>query len=548
MSQSLGLVHGYGLSGAGSNLWTRSIVRALCRLGHTVHLVCQESRPEAYEFVGEARAYDADGAPQPLFTRETPYEGRCVVHRPALAVLPTYVRPRRRSEYVFAIPDLDDDAVEEYVARNARVLARLAPEVVGFCVNHVVLSAQAAQRAKAETGVLFAVLPHGSAIEYVVKKDPRMMRAASETLAAADRVFALNGEMEGRLRDVFGDVTGLMEKVARMPVGVDTEEFVVAARSDRPSRVEHLADLIADVPRGRTAEQQAALRDGLRGDLSEDGLAALLRSGTDYVSSAPDADAEAKLRQVDWAEAPVALYVGRLIAAKGLPTFVAAIPEVAARVPEARFVIAGTGGLREAMEALVWAFAHGEVALARRIVAAGAALDDAGARPEPFPHAAAYLDRLEAEGRLDALFERAAQQLRTEHVVFTGFLDHGPLSELYAVADVGVFPSVVREASPLVVPEAAASGTLPIGTDHGGMGDSLRTLAAELPEAARDLVLLRAEPEHTVADLVERMTTALQEPGRYAEPLRAAAVARYDWRSIAARLAESLAALASPPA
>src|SRR5690606_10087361 len=123
-------------------------------------------------------AYDADGAPERLFTRETPYPGRCIVHRPDLAVLPTYVRPRRPSDYVRAIPDLDDDAIEEYVVRNARVLARLAPEVAGFCVNHVVLSAQAAMRTKAETGVPFAVLPHGSAIEYVVKKDPRMHAAA----------------------------------------------------------------------------------------------------------------------------------------------------------------------------------------------------------------------------------------------------------------------------------------------------------------------------------------------------------------------------------
>ena len=44
------------------------------------------------------------------------------------------------------------------------------------------------------------------------------------------------------------------------------------------------------------------------------------------------------------------------------------------------------------------------------------------------------------------------------------------------------------------------------------------------------------------------LAAALQEPGRYAEPLRAAAVARYDWRAIAGRLAETLAALASSPA
>ena len=183
MSHSLGIVHGYGFSGAGSNLWTRSIVRALCHLGHTVHVVCQESRPERYDFVSEAVTYDAAGTPERLFSRETPYPGRCIVHRPTLAVLPTYVRPRTKSSYVYSILDLDDDAIEDYVERNARVLERVGAEVGGFCVNHVVLASVAAQRVKARTGVPFGVLPHGSAIEYVVKKDARMHAAASAAVA-----------------------------------------------------------------------------------------------------------------------------------------------------------------------------------------------------------------------------------------------------------------------------------------------------------------------------------------------------------------------------
>jgi hypothetical protein len=35
--------------------------RALCRSGHETHLVCQESRPEDFDFVAAAYAYDAEG-------------------------------------------------------------------------------------------------------------------------------------------------------------------------------------------------------------------------------------------------------------------------------------------------------------------------------------------------------------------------------------------------------------------------------------------------------------------------------------------------------
>src|SRR5690606_39476579 len=70
MPFSLGIVHGYGFSGAGSNLWTRSVVRALCHLGHTVHVVCQESRPEAYDFVAEAISYRSEEHTSELQSRE----------------------------------------------------------------------------------------------------------------------------------------------------------------------------------------------------------------------------------------------------------------------------------------------------------------------------------------------------------------------------------------------------------------------------------------------------------------------------------------------
>src|SRR5690606_35595029 len=225
-------------------------------------------------------------APETLFRRETPAPGRCVVHRPALAVLPTYVRPRTASTYVRSILDLDEDTIEDYVMRNARVLERVGAEVEGFCVNHVVLSSVAAQRAKERTGVPFAVLPHGSAIEYVVKQDARMHAAASAALAAADRVFALNGEMEGRLRDVFSDVPGLMAKVERLPVGVDTDAFDVAPRAGRRAQIEKLLGMVEGLPRGRTQAQMLALCERLRDDLTDDDLRPALAASADYPSSA----------------------------------------------------------------------------------------------------------------------------------------------------------------------------------------------------------------------------------------------------------------------
>ena len=542
----LGVVHGYGLAGAGSNLWTRAILRALAQGGHTVHVVCQESAPERYDFVSTAVAYDAQGTPETLFERETGLPGTVTVHRPALEVLPTYVRPSTPSDYVVYIPDLDDAAVEAYLERNARVLAAVAEAegVAGWIVNHTVLMAPAAARARRLGGAPYGVLPHGSAIEYVVKKEERSRRLAEAALAEAARVFALNGEMEGRIRDVFGGVAGIEGKMGRMPVGTDTSIFELVDRADRAATVEAIAAVVDGVGRGRPADQTAGLHARLaalpQAPSDEQVLAALQ---ADYPRSAPDADLEAKLRAVDWDAARTVVYVGRLIAAKGPADLVLAFPEVAARHPEAVLLVAGTGGLREGLEALVWALSHGRGDLVRQLVRLGGALEGGGGLDAaPFYGGQGHLDAMD-DAAFDAWIETAQRSLTPGSVVFTGFLDHDALGPLYGLADAGAFPSVVREASPLVVPESAAAGVLPVGPDIGGMGDSLRTLADGLPDAARPLLLARPEPEHRVADLSDRLGRALDQPRQFAADLRREAEARFDWRAIADRLAEELVAM-----
>ncbi len=544
-SSPLGVVHGYGFSGAGSNLWTRAVLRALAANGRDVHVVCQESDPARFDFVSEAYTIAASGeTTSTVAPRPTPYPGRVTVHVPELEVLPAYVRPSRPSDYVVYIPDLEDAPLAEYIERNARALRAVAEEngVVAWIVNHTVMMAVAAARARARGGAPFAILPHGSAIEYVVKKEARSRTLAEEAARAASGVWALNGEMEGRIQEVFASLDGIEAKMDRMPVGTDTSVFQLVAREDRPLAVEEIAKTAGDA-RGRTAQQESALRQrlaALASGASDEAVQEALGAG-EYERSAPDEALEAKLGGIDWTEAKTVVFVGRLIAAKGMPALMMAFPRVAAQHAGARLLVAGTGGLREALEGLAWALANGREDLVRQIVRLGGALEGAGGLDaEPFFAAQAFLDGLDEAGEADAYFATAQEAMTDGSVVFTGFLDHAALGPLYGLADAGAFPSVVREASPLVVPESAAAGVLPVGPDIGGMGDSLRTLADGLPPEARELLLVRPEAEHRVADLADRLSRTLEHPRQYQAELRREAEARFDWRAIAERLASHL--------
>jgi glycosyltransferase involved in cell wall biosynthesis len=538
----LGIVHGYGLGGSGSNLWTREAVSALCAAGETVHLVCQESNPQRFDFVSELVTYDEAGEARTEFSREARGPGRCIVHTPVLRILPTYVRPGATSRYVRSILDLDDTDIEDYLERNVRVLRRVSREhgVRAWHVNHVVLLAEALRRLHEQDGVRYAVMPHGSALEYVVRHDDRMREVARRALAAAGRIFSLNQEIRERLARYFPDLD-LEHKTTTVRVGVDTERFRPVPRERRTESVAVLAAALRDAPRGRSQDHGRLLAEALEAATDHASFRAMLGPAADYPAN-PDAELEHALDAVDWERERIVAFVGRLIPAKGVAALLAAFPLVLERHPDTRLLLVGGGWLREYLEAFRLALARGEGDRARAI------LDWAEERDTEItaPSATTFLQVLHSRRELDRYAATAARLLRPDRVLFTGFLEHHLLAHVLPLADVAVFPSAVAEASPLVIPEAAACGCLPMGTYFAGMRHSLDSLAPRLPAHLRPLMRLRPEPEHTAFDIASHVIQTLDgEHPDAAAALRAAAVEEYDWRRIALLITRELEAISA---
>jgi glycosyltransferase involved in cell wall biosynthesis len=471
----LGLAHGYSLSGSGSNFWTGAVARALARQGERFHLFSQESDPARFDFIAAAYEYGPDGERETLFERELD-GGAAVLHRARLDIVPTFVRPVNwpRARW---IPDMTEEDVEAYVEHNARVFARVAEEegLEALAVNHTILLSVAAQRARERTGLRYAVTPHGSALEYVIRKDEGMRELAASALEAADGIFVLNEELRERLRELFPDVPGRDPKMRPLRVGVDTELF-------RPAG-------------------DAAPRDH-----------------------------------------PLIAYVGRLLAAKGPASFIMALPPILAGAPGARAVLMGGGPIQDALEALVAALAAGDRQTVKRLLVEGDTPEQEEGPGEPFLPALRYWERLEATGEVDDYLAAAARHELTDRVEFTGRLPQEAVAERLGSADVLVVPSVVAEVGPMVVPEAAAAGVFPMGTDFGGMHHTLNALAQELSEGLRPHMRLRRDPDHTVSDIVHNVSAVLatEVPS---ERLRQAAIREFGWERIAAELAEGLRAL-----
>ncbi len=540
-------LHGYLLEGSGSNLWTRSVIQSLVRSGQTVHLVCQEPHPERYAFISDAWVYRPNGMVEHTVAREVPYRGRCIMHKPQLGdTLPVYVWDKYE-EFKQAVPmvDLPDDEIEAYLQRNSDVVGRVVREndITVMQANHVVLMSVVAQRVSERTGVPYVIMPHGSAIEYAVKPDPRFHRFASEALRGASRVLVSAEELGERMLNVFPGVEGLADMIREVRVGVDTSQFTPVDRSDRPSNIDVVVKLLSTLKRGRTRAQDAALPDGLAAATSHADIDAATRKAASYDSKLPDEGAEEKLRTIDWVEGRTLVFIGRLIVAKGIHALIAALPEILERYPRTQLVIAGHGPLREPLEALLFALRTGNRELARWIAAGDPAEDMlVSERMDGVPE---YWRALETEGRLANYYDNAQRLLRHDTVRFVGYLTHRELSWILPCCDIGVFPSMVKESGPMVFLEALSSGCFPVGTYFAGMKGKIDSVAPYLDDGDVEWMKVRPDVEHIASDIARAVVGALGVRDRYAATLRKVAEDEYDWQPIARKLALTLEQVAS---
>jgi glycosyltransferase involved in cell wall biosynthesis len=305
------IVHGYLLRGTGSNIYNASLVRALARLGHEVHLLCQD------------RHWD-------------PPDG-VTVHNPDIGrVLPVYVADRYDGFDAKPYPELSDAELDHYIDANVAAV-RAAPECDVALANHLVMNPVILARGLGDR-TPFAVKVHGSALEYTVRPHrERFVPYALEGVRAAASVLVGSRHTAKSLWEVLADEPSLPDRTRLGPPGVDVHAF-------RPGT----ADL--------------------------DGLADRLESG-EAATWGGERGAAAALRLLDPERDRIVSFVGKLIVSKGVDLLVAAWPLVVARVPDARLVVVGFGTYRDALHRFVEALRRRDLDDLHEIAARGRELE-----------------------------------------------------------------------------------------------------------------------------------------------------------------------------
>jgi glycosyltransferase involved in cell wall biosynthesis len=200
------IFHGYMLRGTGSNIYNANLARALARLGHEVHLLCQD--------------------------REVEIEG-VEIHNPDIGgLLPVYVKDPYEGFEVKAFPELTDEELDRYVEANVAAVREVAASAGGIDValaNHLVMGP--AILACADVGP-FAAKIHGSALEYTVKPHPRFLPYAYQGMEAAAGVLVGSAHTAESLWAALPEVPDLRHKTRLGPPGVDVDEFRPGSRRE----------------------------------------------------------------------------------------------------------------------------------------------------------------------------------------------------------------------------------------------------------------------------------------------------------------------------
>lgn len=520
------LYHGYELSGSGSNEYTRRLAIALKSLGHQVILVCGEETPEAHGFVD--RCYSLENPQRVLLRFSRPAEknnGITLYQLPRASILPVYVADKQRPGGSKLFIDLTDRELDEYHSKTLdgvrAALKAERPDVVH--ANHLVWQPVIAAEACASFQIPFYIVPHGSSLEYVVRRDERYLRAAEKALLRASGVIWIAASLQRRVLELYPKRREAIQKVSSfVGTGVDASVFQPVERSKRTQSFRRL--LANERSGGKRGDQKNELRRRLR----RRDIEAARDYWDAYDHTAPDLDLAEQLNAIAPGD-DLLLYVGALTWGKGVQALLAAMPEIIFRRPNARLLVVGSGTFREALEALAYSIETGDETLFDELVAAGRGLDR-GAAPGPLDEVRSYAGNAERQRMLSEHGARTAGRIH-----FLGHLGHPQLRWLFPCCQLAIFPSIIDEASPLVFAESLASGVPAAVAYHSGLKDGLDALLQEVPPEVFKHLQLDPQMSGRVASIADNVSWLLAQGVSNAlrATLRRIAEERHNWEAVA---------------
>lgn len=455
------ITHGYFLKGTGSNLFVENLCRELCRMGHRVHLFCQEESPENFDFIEEAFELNADNTEKKSFhLKETSYLGKCIFYKPNLnGFLPVFVYDDYPGYKVKTFVDCEEEEIESYIQHNVKALNTgiKNKKVEMVLSNHTVMQPVYVERSQLGREDCFHVMVvHGSCLNFAVRKSSLIKKYALEALTKIQRVTFVSHYSQNEFLEFFNFKDEIREKSHVIFGGVDLEKFV--ALKDDNEKITVIQKLKEDLKR-----------------VEGEGL-----SETKEVLWKTDPDVVEKLEGIDFESEKIVLYYGKYLWTKGVQLLIGGIPLILRKHENIRFILVGFGSSRKYFEDLIEVLDLGNqekyLEMMRHPEKFDFEID-----PESSHFFKGLIDQLNDKAFAEKYFSSAKGKIK-KVIIFTGFLDHDQLKNLIASSEITVAPSIFPEAFGLVAVEALSSGIIPIQTNHSGFKEVLEIYVKEFSD------------------------------------------------------------------
>lgn len=486
----IAMVHGYFLSGTGSNLLVQNLCREFCKMGHQVYLFCQENNADQFDFIEKAYDFDLNNTQSTLTCqKETLYTGKCILLRPNLnGFLPVFVYDQYYGYRVKEYIDCTKDEIENYIEVNKNALndglKTYQPDLI--ISNHTIM--QPVYVARSDYNRLHCIhvmIMHGSCLNFAVKKSEMLQSYAKETIKDVQKfVFVSNYSKDEFCSYFYQEKNYIDEKSIVIPGGVDLDKFELLDENSNKNEI--INDLLKSLKNH-----------------------ANLFSSTSFESkNNVQTDTIRKLSGIDFEDEEVVIYYGKYLWTKGLHLLIAAAPLIIERCPKVRFLFVGFGTSLGYFEAMIEALDNGNkdefIELITNPNRSGYELDQSTSR-----YFNSLIKRLEDPSYSEDYFNTAENNIK-KAIVMVGYLGHEHLNALIACSELAVAPSIFPEAFGLVGIEALASGTIPVQTNHSGFSEVVNAYRSEFLEQLSNLNLsdLRLD-ENLVENLALNISTLL---------------------------------------
>ncbi|HEB12296.1 MAG TPA: hypothetical protein ENI11_01305 [Actinobacteria bacterium] len=330
----IAIIHGYLLSGTGSNIYVANLASSLAKHGHEVFVFCQEPEPQNFDFVNDCFDFDVDNKRFFRICNSTGLgSGRVLLFRPRIGqLLPTYVLDNYVGFKTREFHRLSREKISQYVNRTATAVKTIH-SVFDFDVvlaQHLLASPAVARRLNEEYGVPYHITVHGSALNYSARRSTELTPLVVNGLDKAASVVVSSDFLGCQLNDYLADI-GHNEIITHVVYpGVEQSIFKVGGHAR-----ELTAELRHSLKNRKILGKSPGLKEALRIIVATEDRRLLdkeLNSPPAYERRAPDSDLANIIKSIDWETEEVVAFAGKYIVGKGLHALILAAPKASVTI------------------------------------------------------------------------------------------------------------------------------------------------------------------------------------------------------------------------